>query len=91
MILLAVIFIFAYFKFTWSLRQFNFVSILIGAAPGPGSPDDELERYARAILAPPNAGRRRFQPRHPRLLLRLSPPARGSCLRTTSSRSRWRS
>ena len=46
-VLLAAIFIFAYFKFTWSLRQFNFVSILIGAAPGPDAPDDELERSAQ--------------------------------------------
>ena len=30
-----------------ALRQFNFVSILIGAAPGPSAPDDELERYAQ--------------------------------------------
>ncbi len=45
-ILLVAIFIFAYFKFTWSLRQFNFVSILVGAAPGPGTPDNELERTA---------------------------------------------
>ena len=26
-------FVFAYFKFTWSLRQFNLLSILVGAAP----------------------------------------------------------
>ena len=46
-ILLAIIFIFAYFKFTWSLRQFNYVSILIGAAPKPDAPQDELEQYAQ--------------------------------------------
>lgn len=45
-ILLVAIFIFAYFKFTWSLRQFNFASILIGAAPDRDKPDDELERAA---------------------------------------------
>lgn len=28
-VMLAAIFIFAYFKFTWSLRQFNFLSILV--------------------------------------------------------------
>jgi uncharacterized membrane protein len=27
-VMLAAVFIFAYFKFTWSLRQFNFLSIL---------------------------------------------------------------
>jgi len=46
-VMLAAIFIFAYFKFTWSLRQFNFLSILIGAAPGRGAPDAELEECAQ--------------------------------------------
>ncbi len=46
-ILLVAIFIFAYFKFTWSLRQFNFLSILIGAAPSPDTPTEELEQRAR--------------------------------------------
>jgi uncharacterized membrane protein len=41
------IFIFAYFKFTWALRQYNFLSILIGGAPPPASPADERERHAR--------------------------------------------
>lgn len=31
--LLIVIFVFAFFKFTWSLRQFNYLVVLIGAAP----------------------------------------------------------
>jgi uncharacterized membrane protein len=44
--LLIGVFIFAYFKFTWSLRQFNFLSILIGAAPENTAPADELERFA---------------------------------------------
>ncbi|MEO8344430.1 MAG: DUF599 domain-containing protein [Betaproteobacteria bacterium] len=46
-IMLAAIFIFAYFKFTWSLRQFNYLSILIGAAPSPTSSDTDLEPFAR--------------------------------------------
>jgi uncharacterized membrane protein len=46
-VMLAAIFIFAYFKFTWSLRQFNYLSILIGAAPGPGAPEAELEQCAQ--------------------------------------------
>lgn len=33
LLLLLCIFVIAYFKFTWSLRQFNILSILIGAAP----------------------------------------------------------
>ena len=31
--LLAVVFVYAFFKFTWALRQYNYVSLLIGAAP----------------------------------------------------------
>ena len=36
-LLLVVVFVFAFFKLTWSLRQFNYVAILIGAAPPPRS------------------------------------------------------
>jgi uncharacterized membrane protein len=32
-LLLMVIFTYAFFTFTWSLRQFNYVAIMIGAAP----------------------------------------------------------
>jgi uncharacterized membrane protein len=31
--LLMLIFVFAFFKFTWSMRQFNYLFVLIGAAP----------------------------------------------------------
>lgn len=34
-LLLVVIFVYAFFKFTWALRQFNYVAILIGATPPP--------------------------------------------------------
>jgi len=47
MFVLIGIFIFAYFKFTWSLRQFNFVSILLGATPSRNSAPDVLERAAQ--------------------------------------------
>jgi uncharacterized membrane protein len=46
MFVLIGIFIFAYFKFTWSLRQFNFLSILLGATPAKGTESDALERAA---------------------------------------------
>lgn len=36
LLLLLGIFIYAYFKFTWALRQLNLLSILIGAAPEVG-------------------------------------------------------
>jgi uncharacterized membrane protein len=44
--LLAGIFIFAYFKFTWSIRQFNSLSILTGSAPSHLAPPEELARHA---------------------------------------------
>jgi uncharacterized membrane protein len=47
MFVLIGIFIFAYFKFTWSLRQFNFLAILMGATPPKGSAGDVLERAAQ--------------------------------------------
>jgi uncharacterized membrane protein len=34
------IFIYAFFKFTWSMRQFNFVSVMVGAAPSNDKPDE---------------------------------------------------
>ncbi|MCL6606789.1 MAG: DUF599 family protein [Geminicoccaceae bacterium] len=51
-LLLVLVFVYAFFKFTWTLRQFNYVAILIGAAPPPsevGSPAAErlVERAAR--------------------------------------------
>ena len=48
LLLLIGIFIFAYFKFTWALRQYNFLSILIGGAPRCDTTSDEaLERHAK--------------------------------------------
>jgi uncharacterized membrane protein len=47
LLLLLGTFVFAYFKFTWSLRQFNLLSIMIGASPvlrdNPAR-DEEAER-----------------------------------------------
>eukprot|EP01093_Parvamoeba_rugata_P008786 TRINITY_DN2488_c0_g3_i1.p1 TRINITY_DN2488_c0_g3~~TRINITY_DN2488_c0_g3_i1.p1 ORF type:complete len:178 (-),score=10.07 TRINITY_DN2488_c0_g3_i1:74-607(-) len=40
-VLLIVIFIYAFFKFTWAFRLSNYCSILIGAAPDPSEPDDK--------------------------------------------------
>ena len=31
-VLMILLFVYAFFKFTWALRQFNYVAILIGAA-----------------------------------------------------------
>jgi uncharacterized membrane protein len=40
-ILLIVVFVYAFFKFSWSMRQFNFCSILVGASPEPAEAPDE--------------------------------------------------
>jgi len=43
-LLLVAIFVYAFFKFTWSLRQFNIASVLVGAAPPvPARAQDESE------------------------------------------------
>ncbi|MBS3805686.1 MAG: DUF599 domain-containing protein [Oleiphilaceae bacterium] len=34
---LLVLFIYAFFKFTWSVRLYNFVSVLVGSSPSPES------------------------------------------------------
>lgn len=55
---LIVIFIYAFFKFTWSLRQYNYCCILIGAAPDLNSGDERRTTYANKsghLIA--NAGR----------------------------------
>lgn len=48
-LLLIAVFVVAYFKFTWSIRQFNFLSILIGAAPHAQAEEAERERHAQRI------------------------------------------
>jgi uncharacterized membrane protein len=37
-LILIYIFVYAFFKFTWSAWQYNALSIIVGAAPPPGSP-----------------------------------------------------
>jgi uncharacterized membrane protein len=50
--LLIVVFVYAFFKFTWSLRQYGFVTVMIGAAPkisrieSPKQHSAEAERMA---------------------------------------------
>lgn len=45
--LLALIFIYAFFKYTWSLRQYNYATILVGAAPQPEEQTDIHELFAQ--------------------------------------------
>lgn len=51
LILLIVVFVVAYFKFTWALRQFNVLSIITGAVPPHKTFPAELERYAQRHAA----------------------------------------
>lgn len=43
--LLLGIFVYAFFKFTWSLRQHNLCSVLVGASPAPYADPEELEDF----------------------------------------------
>jgi uncharacterized membrane protein len=55
---LAIIFIHAFFKFTWSLRQYNYCCILVGAAPMPNERPETHDDYAtKAGNLIANAGR----------------------------------
>lgn len=47
-------FVFAYFKFTWSLRQFNLLSILVGAAPLGKAGEPDIDRYAQRVAGANN-------------------------------------
>jgi len=47
-------FVFAYFKFTWSLRQFNLLSILVGAAPLGQAGEPGIDDYARRVAGANN-------------------------------------
>ena len=50
LLLLVAIFVYAFFKFTWSLREFNFVGILVGAAlPREAASEDDIWRRAGAM------------------------------------------
>jgi uncharacterized membrane protein len=51
LILLITVFVVAYFKFTWSLRQFNVLSITTGAVPPRDSDPALLERFAQKHAA----------------------------------------
>jgi uncharacterized membrane protein len=50
---LVTIFVYAFFKFTWAIRQFNYFSAVIGSAPEAGSPtvDGHLARRMALMLS----------------------------------------
>ena len=45
---LIIVFIYAFFKFTWSAWQYNVLSILVGAAPAPETDKEEIHQFARS-------------------------------------------
>jgi len=47
-VLLVLIFVYAFFKFSWAIRQLGFCSTLVGAAPKQPK-DDNAEQYAAVI------------------------------------------
>lgn len=48
--LVAFIFVIAFFNFTWSIRQYGFVNVMIGAAPTvKGKLNDNMSKYALQI------------------------------------------
>lgn len=47
MLLLVLIFVHAFFKFSWAIRQLGFASILVAATPK--APKDDFEQYAAHI------------------------------------------
>lgn len=49
MVVLMVVFIYAFFKFTWSMRMYNFVAVMIGSAPLPD--DKQTSPAAREAFA----------------------------------------
>lgn len=48
LLILLTLFVYAFFKFTWSLRQYGFVSVMIGASPLPSHGLDERHLEAHA-------------------------------------------
>jgi uncharacterized membrane protein len=51
LLMLIAVFVVAYFKFTWSLREFNVLSIIMGAVPPKEHDTEELELYAQRTAA----------------------------------------
>lgn len=47
-IVMALIFVYGFFKFAWSMRQFNYCAVLIGAAPLFPEPPEDHRDYAMA-------------------------------------------
>ena len=52
LMLITCIFVFSFFKFAWSYRQFNYFMVVAGSAPLPSkSNDSQIEIYAEKLAA----------------------------------------
>ena len=67
MLLVIAVFVYGFFKLTWSLRQFNYLCALIGSAPLPPVPRPQLEATAHCTatmlteaMGSANAGMRAY-------------------------------
>lgn len=49
LLLLVMLFVYAFFKFTWSLRQYGFASVMIGATPFPANQLSDKARNAYVL------------------------------------------
>lgn len=49
LLVLALVFVYAFFKFTWSIRQYTFCSVLVGSAPVTGR--EELSEQALRLFS----------------------------------------
>jgi uncharacterized membrane protein len=58
--LLVVIFVYTFFKFTWSIRQFNYCCIAMAGAPAVAAPAAEKEVFARFAARINELGARSF-------------------------------
>jgi len=47
-LILIYLFVYAFFKFTWSAWQYNALSIVVGAAPGPAAKPEAVAAYTKA-------------------------------------------
>lgn len=60
LLLLVLVFIYAFFKLVWSLRQYNSTVIMIGAAPDVFDSDEDLFSYANNLGTVLNRSTRHF-------------------------------
>ena len=59
-LLLISVFVYAFFKFTWAFRHYNYCLILVGAVPAPDRLDDDCERIAERAARIANSTGRHF-------------------------------